>query len=115
MYIMSRYNCNFSCFRPSVPVYFLTQTYNDEKSAVDELIQYLTVDAPFTEPILDAAYFMEVEGRSGSMTQEEYNTYVKMMVQTFDALLQWCTKYDKLEDFNNFESGWSISLSIYHG
>ena len=111
---MSRYTSNFSCFRGAVPIYNTTQTYNDEKSVVDEMIQYLTIDAPFPEPILIASYFLEVEGRSGSMTQEEYAIYMKTVVNTFSDLLGWCSKYDKYEDFNNFESGWSISLSIYH-
>jgi hypothetical protein len=114
MYRMSRYNCNFSYFRTSVPIYHTTNTYDNEKNVINEIVEYLTLDPIFVDPILEASYFMEVEQRSGSMTQTDYCTYMKTVILTFNSLLDWCNKYDKLHDFNNFESGWSVSLSVYH-
>jgi hypothetical protein len=110
---MSTYNCRCVYFRSSVPVYHTTESYTSEKEVVNEVIDYLTLTAPHPEPFLIADYFMEVEERSGAMTQQEYNVYIKSVVNTFNALLEWCDKYDKYHDFNNFENGWSVSMSVY--
>lgn len=111
---MPTYNCRCLHFRNMVSSFHTTETYDTEKVTIDELIDYLTLTAPFPEPFLIADYYMQVEERSGIMTQQEYNLYIKTVVNTFNALLQWCDKYDKYHDFNNFETGWSISMSIYN-
>lgn len=114
MYIMPRYCCNYSYFREVEPVYYSTQVYDSEKNVVDEMIQYLTVDVSSYQPLLEASYYIEVEGHSWTMSQPEYSTYLKTVINTFNDLIKWCEKYDRQHDFNNFQTGWSVSLSIYH-
>lgn len=48
-----------------------------------------------------------------AMTQEEYTAFVTTTVQSFADLLTWCKTHDVTGDFNNFETGWSISMSVY--
>jgi hypothetical protein len=48
-----------------------------------------------------------------SMTQEQYISLVREHVSSFQQLLEWCKSTDISGDFNNFDSGWSVSMSVY--
>lgn len=64
--------------------------------------------------LLSVAEYLAVHTEAdANMTQDEYTVLVRNQVTTFAQLLEWCQTYNAQGDFNNFETGWSVSMSVY--
>ena len=108
---MSSYSGNCLCFRTGEAQSQLTNSHSNESDMVYELIGIV---CSHTSDLLPVAEYVSVNTEANpDMTQEEYTTLLRNTIVSFNQLVNWCQLYDVRGDFNNFEVGWSISMSVY--
>lgn len=84
-----------------------TLHYNQESEMVNELIEYLVLHE--NPSFLKPEYYLA----QSFIDTNEYAAFVKTQVHDFQSLIVWCETYSEPTTFNNFEMGWSISMSVY--
>lgn len=84
-----------------------TLHHNRESEMVGELIDYLVMHE--TPSFLKPEYYLA----QSFVDTNEYAAFIKTQVHDFKFLILWCETYSEPATFNNFETGWSISMSVY--
>jgi len=105
------YSGNCLCFRTGETVSQLTNNHNSEYDMVYELIGII-IQHPSN--LLTVSDYLAIHPEADiNMTPADYLVIIRREAPTFSQLLEWCKVYDLSGDFNNFDSGWSVSMSIY--